>query len=202
MTHEDVEGLLRRLSVADSETVRADLHVHSTVSDGSDDFDALLEQAQTRAITHLAFTNHDTTVGLDQARAKGAACGITVIGGIEISAYDHKRKRKVHILGYGLTDDSPAIAALCAPTLARREANSRWQLERLLEAGYEVDLELVEQLAQASTALYKQHLMAALTKDPYGSESYKALYQGLFKDSGICASDIEYVDARDAVQAI
>lgn len=202
MRHEDVEGLLRRLSFADSNTARADLHVHSTISDGSDDFDVLLDQAQACAITHIAFTNHDTTVGLGEAHAKGATRNITVIGGIEISAYDTKRKRKVHVLGYGLADNSPAIAALCAPLLARREANSRWQLERLLEAGYEVNLELVEQLAHASTALYKQHIMAGLTTDPYGSEAYKTLYQGLFKETGICVSDIEYVDARDAVRAI
>ncbi|MEG0376379.1 MAG: phosphatase, partial [Raoultibacter sp.] len=147
-------------------------------------------------------TNHDTTVGLDQAIASGKARGITVIGGIEISAYDPRRKRKVHVLGYGLADNSPAIAALCTPILARREANSRWQLERLLEAGYDVDLELVERLAGASTALYKQHLMAGLTEDPYGSDTYKSLYRGLFKESGICVSDIEYVDACDAVRAI
>ena len=85
---------------------RVDLHVHTTTSDGSDTFEDVLAQAAARGIKRIAFTNHDTTRGL------GSCFGIEVIGGIEISAYDFARGRKVHVLGYGLADDAPAIAAL------------------------------------------------------------------------------------------
>ena len=57
-------------------------------------------------------------------------------------------------------------------------------------------------LGCASTALYKQHIMAALTDEPYVSAAYRALYRSLFKNGGICDRDIAYVDARDAVTAI
>lgn len=182
--------------------IRADLHIHTTVSDGSLTFEEALEEARREGVGCVAFTNHDTTRGLDEACDLGERYGVRVIGGIEISAYDFARDRKVHVLGYGLREYAPAIAALCTPTLERRDANSRWQLDRLLEAGYQVNVARAMGLAQRSTALYKQHLMAALTDEPYGSPAYTHLYRGLFKGQGVCARDIDYVDARDAVRAI
>lgn len=196
------EAVLRFLEDPDVSATRSDLHVHTTVSDGSDTFAEVLAQAKERGITHVAFTNHDTTVGLDEAAAIGADFGIEVIGGVEISAWDANRNRKVHILGYGLTSGSPEVEKLCAPVLKRRSDNSQWQLDRLLEAGYHVDIDKAHALALASTALYKQHLMAALTDDPFVSDEYQDLYRLLFKGEGICVRDIEYVDALDAVRAI
>lgn len=196
------EAMLRFLEDAAASGARSDLHVHTTVSDGSDAFAEALAQAKERGISHVAFTNHDTTAGLDEAIALGADFGIEVIGGVEISAWDSRRKRKVHVLGYGLACESPAVDALCAPLLARRNENTQWQLDRLLEAGHQVDVDRVHALALASTALYKQHIMAALTDELYASDAYQDLYRSLFKGDGICACDIEYVDALDAVRAV
>ena len=179
-----------------------DLHVHSTMSDGSDTFEQVLEQAAQRGVERLAFTNHDTTAGLTAARELGERLGVQVVGGIEVSAYDFERGRKVHILGLGVEEGAPALAALCGPTLQQRNANSLWQLDRLVEAGYEVDVERALELGRASTCLYKQHLMAALTSEPYPSAAYRTLYRSLFKNGGICDRDIAYVDVRDAVRAI
>lgn len=188
-----------------SSPLRADLHSHSTISDGSYSSAELLQQAADAGLTHLAITNHDTTKGINEActyaeRMPGAP--VRYIGGIEISAWDPERERKVHILGLGLNEESPAIAQLCAPLLQRRHGNSCWQKEQLEQAGYQLDYELLDKLVSASTALYKQHLMAALTTDPFRSQEYQTLYKGLFKGDGICKRDITYVDARDAVRAI
>ena len=71
-----------------------------------------------------------------------------------------------------------------------------------MEAGYEVDVERALELGRASTCLYKQHLMAALTSEPYPSAAYRTLYRSLFKNGGICDRDIDYVDARDAVRVV
>lgn len=162
----------------------------------------MLEQAAQRGVERLAFTNHDTTAGLTAARELGERLGVQVVGGIEVSAYDFERGRKVHILGLGVEEGAPALAALCGSTLERRHANSLWQLDRLVEAGYEVDVERALELGRASTCLYKQHLMAALTSEPYPSAAYRTLYRSLFKNGGICDRDIDYVDARDAVRVV
>lgn len=188
--------------LAPGASLRADLHVHSTMSDGSCSFAEIIGQARRSGLTHIAFANHDTTCGLSEAARLGEEAGVCVIGGIEVSAYDRERRRKVHVLGLCLEEDAPALRSLCSPTLAARDANTRWQLDRIERAGYDVDLGTFDCLAAASTCAYKQHIMASLTDDPYGSSAYRALYRALFKGGGIADRDIDYVDARDAVRAI
>mgnify|MGYP002545261657 CR=1 FL=1 len=56
---------------ADAVAPVADLHVHTTLSDGSDTFEEVLAQARERGIGRVAFTNHDTTRGLDGAVVLG-----------------------------------------------------------------------------------------------------------------------------------
>lgn len=180
----------------------ADLHVHTTISDGSYTFSEVLGQACERGLGCVAFTNHDTTRGLAEAAAEGERVGVRVIGGIEVSAYDFARGRKVHVLGLGMREGARATEELCASTLERRDALSRWQLDRLLEEGFDVDVPRALSLAEASRCLYKQHIMAALTQAPFTSFAYQDLYYQLFKGEGVCARDITYVDARDAVRAI
>ena len=74
-----------------------DLHVHSSASDGSLSPGDLVAEAKAGSLRAIALTDHDTTEGLDEALAAGAALGLEVIPGIEISA-DHK-PGSMHILG-------------------------------------------------------------------------------------------------------
>lgn len=59
------EPLWDLLGVQPGREFRADLHAHTTLSDGSDSFLELMGKARVQGVTHLAVTNHDTTVGLD-----------------------------------------------------------------------------------------------------------------------------------------
>ena len=79
--------------------IKADLHVHTEMSDSSFTIEQVLELAKEKGLTHIAITNHDTVKGLKESVELGKEYGITVIPGIEISAYDYKRNRKVHLLG-------------------------------------------------------------------------------------------------------
>ena len=181
----------------------ADLHIHTTVSDGSDSFAQVLKRAQGCGLSYVAFTNHDSLSGISLALSLQKNFAVKVIGGIEISAWDFAAGTKAHILGYGFVDDhAPAVDALCAPLLERRHAMTLWQIEQLKSHGYALDQALLAQYAQSSTCLYKQHVMAALIDAPYNSPAYSTLYSSLFKDGGICDDDITYVDACDAVLAI
>jgi predicted metal-dependent phosphoesterase TrpH len=74
-----------------------DLHVHSTASDGSLSPRELVAEAKAQGLRAIALTDHDTTEGLDEALAAGAALGLEIIPGIEISADHHPGS--MHILG-------------------------------------------------------------------------------------------------------
>jgi len=182
--------------------MKADLHVHSSYSDGSNSIREVMQQAKTNGVTHLSFVDHDTVAGLEEAQKQGEVHGINVIPGIEISAYDFKRKRKVHILGYNYRPDAVHIKSLCDPVLERRHQHTLWQMEQIKAAGYPLDIEAIVETANPSTTVYKQHVMEYLTKEPFSSSAYQTLYRKLFKGEGVASGDIEYVDAFEAVRAI
>jgi len=180
----------------------ADLHVHSNYSDGSNTVEEIMEIAKENGVAIIGLVDHDTVRGIDHAQQAGKQWGITVIPAIEISAYDFKRNRKVHILGYAFQKEAKHIQQLCEPLLRRRHANSLWQIEQLQKHGYQVEVDEVMKKAFQGGIIYKQHIMACLTNEHYTTSAYKKLYKELFKDDGICARDIKYVDAVEAVKAI
>ncbi len=176
--------------------MRADLHLHSTVSDGSDSVAALVQLAEKRGLNLIAITDHDT---LAHHRLLPQGGGIRVLGGIEISAIDPSTGVKAHVLGYGIEDGAP-VERLVAPLRERRHANSLRQIALLKERGYDVD---IDKLAKADGQyIYKQHIMAYLVKTGQAAELFGQFYRSVFKHGGFCDFDIQYADVRDAVAAI
>ncbi len=84
-----------------------DLHVHSSASDGSLSPREVVAAAKAQGLRAIALTDHDTIEGLDEALAAGAALGLEVIPGIEISA-DHE-PGSMHILGLFIDHHHPPL---------------------------------------------------------------------------------------------
>lgn len=182
--------------------IKADLHCHTTLSDGSaSNFDAL-KLAQKHNVTHLAITNHDTVNGLKEAVMLGRRMGIEVIPGIEISAYDTHRRRKVHLLGYHFDLEAPNIKKLCDGMLKRRHQLSLYQCELIKDQGYTLDETSLLGKISDGGVLYKQHIMQTLIEEGATDCLYGSLYQSLFKGGGPCDIEIEFIDIFDALAAI
>ncbi|KGR79336.1 PHP domain-containing protein [Ureibacillus manganicus] len=182
--------------------MKLDLHLHSTFSDGADTLEVLFEMAKKKGLTHISIVDHDTTRHVQPAKLLAEEYDIRFIPGIEISAYDFKRNRKVHILGYDFRDETPHIDAICTQLLDRRHQHSLWQLEKIQQAGLNLQLESAMSYVTDGGILYKQHIMNALTDAPFNSVVYQTLYRNLFKGDGVAKGDITYVDAFKAVEAI
>lgn len=86
---------------------KIDLHIHTTASDGTMSPEELVGRAKRAGLGVLAVTDHDTMAGVDSAVSAGAALGVEVIPGIEVST-DY-RGEDVHVLGYGLDAAHPAL---------------------------------------------------------------------------------------------
>jgi len=178
--------------------MKADLHIHSTVSDGSDDVGQLVDKAIKKGLDAMAVTDHDTLSHLTQISALHGT-GIKVIGGMEMSAVHRKSNTRVHILGYHIQKPE-IVTALTLPILEARSRNSEKQAEILNRLGYKID---VDKLARADGKyLYKQHIMDWLVTTGQVPDMFGDFYQKTFKNGGVCAFDIEYTDVFDAVKAI
>ncbi len=161
-----------------------------------------MQSARNNGVKYLSIVDHDTVEGLPEMLQLGEEFGIKVIPGIEISAYDFKRKLKVHVLGYNYNSNPVHIKSICQPLLERRHLHSLWQMKQIESAGYSLNMEAVLETAKPGQTVYKQHIMAHLTDEPFSSIEYKQLYRKLFKGGGVASGDIEYLNAFDAVQAI
>ena len=93
--------------------MKADLHIHSTVSDGSDTIEQIIGMAKKKGLDAIAVTDHDT---LSHLRLIPTDAGIRVIGGVEISAVHRETNTKAHVLGYNIQKPE-IITALTQPLL-------------------------------------------------------------------------------------
>ncbi len=182
--------------------MKADLHLHSTASDGSWTPHELVFQCLRHGLTHISLTDHDTTAGQEEAAAAGREYGIKVIPGIELSAYDFERGSKVHLLGFNFQPPAGNLKALCSPLLTRRHERTVSHIRILQQAGYPISLGEVEAAAAPSSILYKQHIMKVFMEKGLSTAIYSPLYGKLFKGDGICGADIEYTDMFDALAAV
>ena len=176
--------------------LKADMHIHSTVSDGSETIPEIIRQAVKNGLDAIAVTDHDTLRHRNLLPKNGP---IRVEAGIEISAIDPVKKRKAHILGYGIKD-AEAVEAFTKPILLRRHENSLKQIDILRKHGYRIDTDLLNKAD--GTYIYKQHITEYLVNTGQAPDRFGDFYQRIFKNGGICDFDISYVTAEDAVRTI
>ncbi|NNF04211.1 MAG: PHP domain-containing protein [Rhodothermales bacterium] len=97
----------------------ADLHMHSTASDGKLSPGDVVRAAAEAGADLVSLTDHDTVDGVDEAREAAAQAGVSFVTGVEISA---RQEVEVHLLAYGF---DPTHAALRSLLAEQREARRR-----------------------------------------------------------------------------
>jgi predicted metal-dependent phosphoesterase TrpH len=118
-----------------------DLHTHTTASDGRCSPAELVARASAAGVDILSVTDHDTTAG---AKASAAACElarIEFVTGIEVTAVVDGAD--VHVLGYFIDPDSPALGAFLFEQRQRRVDRVRQMVERLAELGHALDVDAI-----------------------------------------------------------
>ncbi len=124
----------------------ADLHLHSYCSDGSDAPSEVVARAVKVGCGAMALTDHDSMAGVEEAQAAALAVGLGFLTGVEIST-EHDRA-EVHVLGFGVRIDCPALHAVLAGLRVAREERAARILERLREHEIELDFEAIRQRAR------------------------------------------------------
>lgn len=114
-------------------TMNADLHCHSTVSDGQMAPAAVAQLAKAGGVTLWALTDHDELGGQREAREAADALGMRYLSGVEISVT--WASRTVHIVGLHVDPDCPALVDGLARTRNGRAARAEAIGERLETLG-------------------------------------------------------------------
>lgn len=170
--------------------MRADLHCHTTLSDGSLGIEEVIAQAKRNNIDVLAITDHDNLASFSRAVVLGQRYGIKVLPAVEISAVDNKRGRKVHILCY-MPKKPDRLEGLCLRTCEARKQRGKKMAFKVMEK-YPIALENILHYATGSKAIYKCHIMHALMDYGYTTELYGDVYESLFNaQTGLCADEVQ-----------
>jgi predicted metal-dependent phosphoesterase TrpH len=103
--------------------LNADLHCHSTVSDGLLTPAAVVHRAHANGVELLALTDHDEVSGLAEARATAAELGLAFVDGVEISI-SWGDDQTVHIVGLGIDPANPALVAGLQQVRSGRDARA------------------------------------------------------------------------------
>ncbi|MBR5272456.1 MAG: PHP domain-containing protein [Clostridia bacterium] len=180
----------------------ADLHCHTVLSDGSATIEQTMRFAHNVGVSAIAITDHDTFAGVERAKELGAEYGIQVINGVEISSYDYKRNKKVHVLSY-LPDRPEVLSDIMNSTLAQRRSSGLAAIEHLCKM-FPLTKEEFLAYSECSTTIFKQHLMRALMDAGFADKVFSELYYDLFKRPGDkrIYTSVSYPDVNNVLKAV
>jgi 3',5'-nucleoside bisphosphate phosphatase len=140
--------------------VRADLHSHSTASDGTSPPGEVMRRARAAGLGVIALTDHDTVAGHPAARA-ALPPGLTLVPGMELSC--RLDGHSVHLLGYLFDPADPGLAGETARIRDSRVHRAREMVERLAELGVPVTWEQVSAIAGGGV-VGRPHLARAMVE--------------------------------------
>lgn len=143
----------------------ADLHLHTTASDGSWEPATLLKTAKNHGLTTIAITDHDTIANIPKALS--LADDLEVITGIEFST--EYADKEIHILGYGIDIKNRNLAKHLQDLELERITRAKRIVERLNSLGLELEYAQVKNAAGKHGIIGRVHIAQALVQLGYVS---------------------------------
>lgn len=120
-----------------------DLHVHTTASDGTLAPRQAVALAKSLGLAAIAVTDHDTTAGLAEALSAGAELGVEIVPGVELAA-DYGG-REVHILGYFIDPDAPALTEAMDWAVLQRDERNQRIVSAMEAAGFPISMDALRE---------------------------------------------------------
>lgn len=141
--------------------LNADMHCHSTVSDGLLSPAEVVRRAYANGVDLLALTDHDEVGGLSEARRTADELGMRFVDGVEISV-SWGDDTTVHIVALDIDPDNSSLASGLAQVRSGRDARAREMSAELDKVGihdaYEGALRYVGNPALVSRAHFARHI--------------------------------------------
>lgn len=170
---------------------RADLHCHTTCSDGTVTPEEIILLAAKIGLRGLSITDHDTVSAYEQAVPAAEKAGIELISGVEFSA--SHRDISVHILAYAFSLSNEHILSFCRSHQERRHNRNKTILKLLAKHG--MPIEDTDLLGNDYHTIGRPHIAQAMVKKGYVS-SIQDAFNKYLKEGGPCyaAGDVFSVE--------
>ncbi len=145
--------------------VAADLHAHTTASDGTYSPSQVVAYAHRAQLLAIAITDHDTCAALSEAEAYADTLvnrEVQIVPGVELTCEFHGKE--VHILGLFIQPNSAELVAEMSRLCTRRTERFHAYIAALATAGTVLDMGTVDALASHTASLGRRHVAQLLER--------------------------------------
>lgn len=175
----------------------ADLHTHTTASDGIQKPAQLIELAlRSDGLGAVAITDHDSLDAARDLASMDVPASLDVLHGVEITT--SLDGRAIHMLGYFVDVDDADLEAFLRENRLRRGDRAIRIAERLHDAGFDLS---PEEVAGAGSCINRPLLARLLVEQGVAASTDDAFARFLGSASPYYV-DVTYPDAREAIELI
>lgn len=179
--------------------IKADLHTHTSCSDGKLSPAKLVDEAQGRGITVLSITDHDTYLGYFEAKNRAEEIGgISVIPGVEITTT--YRNRECHLLGYFFEVGNAELKALLAAQKKARVDRAQAMIQALQREN--IDIEMEELVDYVDGDLITRPHLAKLLMKKGVVRSHNEAFQRFLGKGGLAHVPLKQIPIEDAIEVL
>lgn len=177
---------------------KADLHLHSTASDGKMSPEELVRTAHQLGLSAISLTDHDTAEGIKPALKTAREFKLEVIPGVEITTDFNDRES--HLLAYNFDVTNAGLNKLLQEHKNARVQRARWIIGQLQQKG--LDLDINEVLAEAGGKnIGRPHIAAILKKKGYIATAKEAFIRYL-SDEALGKIQSNYVTIEEVIKIV
>ena len=177
--------------------MRADLHVHTTASDGLRTPSQVVSDASEADLDVIAITDHDTVQGVQEALCAAAKTGLYVIPGVELTI---RFSSELHMLGYFIDPACKTLTDRLEELAFKRKARVEKIVEQLQDLGLNIRKEDVQARSNGQS-IGRSHVAHALTDLGYAKDQNDAFRRYLAKGRPAYVPN-EPVSIREGIELI
>ena len=179
---------------------RADLHCHTTCSDGSLTPKQIVRHAVDLGLQGLSITDHDTVEAYVEATPEAEKLGLKLIPGAEFSA--NMDGISIHILAYSFSPTNPLMQDFCQRHKLRRQNRNRAILEKLAKKGMTIsEEELNNSQSIPHHSIGRPHIALEMVRKGYVSSLQEA-FKRFIGESAPCYDVGESFSVQETIELI
>jgi hypothetical protein len=177
----------------------ADLHIHTTFSDGSNKPEEIVDMANKNNITTIAISDHDTLDGINPALEHARDKDIEVIPAIEFSTFEGKAE--IHILGYFIDHENELLREKVKKIFDSRKIRAQKMVELLNKQNVNITYEEVKDMA-SDDYIGRPHIAKLMVKRGYINEMKDAFTDQYIGNGGKAYVEKYKLSPKEAIDLI
>ena len=177
----------------------ADLHLHTSASDGELAPEDLVLAAAAAGLQAIAITDHDTLAGIDAAQRQGKSSGIEVIAGCEIST--QFGAFEIHMLALFVDPHATALNALLERVQGERLRRAMAIAAKLRAHGLAIEDSEVLEAARGARAVGRPHVARALINKGY-ARSFQDAFVRYLGERGMAFVPKQALPFQEVINAV